>query len=82
MSRRIDGRWMKRKFSLKSLPAGAIVFVLFFASCTKSHDDGGSASTAKAGPKSGSESVMQKKAKDGFVPYANRPPFGTPVETH
>ncbi len=56
--------------------------LVFFVSCTKAHENGGHAAADKTVPKSDSAATMQKKAREGFVPYANRPPFGTPVETH
>ncbi|KGA92883.1 hypothetical protein LptCag_1260 [Leptospirillum ferriphilum] len=61
---------------------GVLVFVFFFSACTKSNTDNSHSAISKDTPKSGSGSLLQKKAKDGFVPYENRPPFGTPVETH
>jgi hypothetical protein len=61
---------------------GVVVFVFFFSACTKANTDNRHSVTSKDHPQSGSGTLLQKKAKDGFVPYENRPPFGTPVETH
>ena len=61
---------------------GVIALVSFFSACTKTPTDKGHSATTKENPRPGSDSLLQKKAKNGFVPYENRPPFGTPVETH
>gem|GEM_PF-4730490 len=61
-----------------------MTLMVCFLSCTKGNSSSsGNVKNSKGNePFSVSASTMKQKAKDGFVPYANRPPFGQPVETH
>lgn len=61
----------------------ALLFLTVTVSCTKGQDSSVQKSPVSSPAVSNSVSpVMEQKAKGGFVPYENRPPFGQPVETH
>lgn len=70
----VISRWRRSFLSL------SLVLLLVSMSCSKEQKPAVEKSSSVASTPS--SPVMEQKAKGGFVPYQNRPPFGQPVETH
>ncbi|MHB1285687.1 MAG: hypothetical protein ACYCYP_03850 [Leptospirales bacterium] len=64
----------------RSLLSFSLVLLLVSMSCSKEQKPAVQKSSSVTSTPSAP--VMEQKAKGGFVPYSNRPPFGQPVETH